>query len=68
MVRRESFQNKLRELNYTYKTKQKRTTLWRKVGGTHRTGNDADRFVRTLKQVTGRRVTFERLTGKEAVA
>jgi hypothetical protein len=36
MVRRESFVNKIRELNYTYKTKQKRTTLWRKQGGQHR--------------------------------
>jgi len=35
MVRRETFINKIRSLNYTYKTKQKRTTLWRKVGGTH---------------------------------
>jgi hypothetical protein len=35
MVRRESFINKIRELNYTYKSTQKRTFLWRKVGGTH---------------------------------
>ena len=36
MVTRESFINKIRELNYTYKTLQKRTELWRKIGGTHR--------------------------------
>lgn len=36
MVRRENFVNKIRELNYTYKSTQKRTYLWRKVGGTHR--------------------------------
>jgi hypothetical protein len=35
MVRRETFINKIRELNYTYKTQQKRTYLWRKSGGTH---------------------------------
>lgn len=35
MVRRESFVNKIRSLNYTYKSQQKRTYLWRKVGGTH---------------------------------
>ena len=35
MVRRESFINKIRSLNYTYKSQQKRTYLWRKVGGTH---------------------------------
>jgi hypothetical protein len=29
------FVNKIRELDYTYKTKQKRTDLWRKRGGTH---------------------------------
>jgi transposase-like protein len=28
-----------------------------------RTGNDADRFVETLKHVTGRRITFEKLIG-----
>ncbi len=36
MVRREIFINKIRALNYTYKDQQKRTTLWRKAGGTHR--------------------------------
>ncbi len=35
MVRRESFVNKIRELNYTFKSQQKRTYLWRKIGGTH---------------------------------
>ena len=35
MIRRESFINKLRELKYTYKAQQKRTYLWRKIGGTH---------------------------------
>ena len=35
MVRRDSFINKLRKLNYTYKSQQRRTYLWRKVGGTH---------------------------------
>jgi hypothetical protein len=35
MVRRESYINKLRELNYTFKSQQKRTHLWRKIGGTH---------------------------------
>ncbi|MBI3105476.1 MAG: hypothetical protein HYY95_07885 [Candidatus Rokubacteria bacterium] len=35
MIPRQHFVNKLRELNYTYKTKQKRTELWRKRGGTH---------------------------------
>jgi hypothetical protein len=34
MVRRTSFINKIRELNYTYKTRQKRTDLWRKKGTT----------------------------------
>ncbi|MFI5089162.1 MAG: hypothetical protein ACHP7P_03790 [Terriglobales bacterium] len=36
MVRREAFINKIRALNYTYKSTQKRTYLYRKVGGTHR--------------------------------
>ena len=35
MVPRESFINKIRELNYTYKSTQKRTYIWRKKGGTH---------------------------------
>ena len=34
MVRRTSFINKIRELKYTYKTRQKRTDLWRKKGTT----------------------------------
>jgi hypothetical protein len=34
MVRRESFINKIRERRYAYKTKQKRTTLWRRKGTT----------------------------------
>ena len=33
-----------------------------------RSGDDAARFAATLKRVTGRRVTFDELTGKEAVA
>jgi hypothetical protein len=35
MVRRDAFINKIRDLDYYFKTKQKRTTLWRKRGGTH---------------------------------
>jgi hypothetical protein len=35
MISRESFVNKIRELRYTYKSRQKRTELWRKKGGTH---------------------------------
>jgi hypothetical protein len=35
VIPRQHFVNKLRELDYTYKTKQKRTELWRKRGGTH---------------------------------
>jgi hypothetical protein len=35
MVRRESFINKIRTLGYSYKDQQKRTYLYRKVGGTH---------------------------------
>jgi hypothetical protein len=34
MVRRDSFINKIRELKYAYKDQQKRTYLYRKVGGT----------------------------------
>jgi len=34
MVRRESFINKIRTLNYAYKTTQKRTYLWRRRGMT----------------------------------
>jgi len=33
-----------------------------------REGNDANRFTRTLQQVTGRRVTFDALTGKQPAA
>lgn len=33
-----------------------------------RTGSDAARFQRTLKHITGRRVTFDQLTGKETAA
>lgn len=35
MVTRTAFINKLRELRYYYKSKQKRTELYRKRGGTH---------------------------------
>ena len=35
MVPRQSFINKIRSLDYTYKSQQKRTYLWRKIGGTH---------------------------------
>ncbi len=35
MVRRESFINKIREMRYVYKSTQKRTFLYRKIGGTH---------------------------------
>ena len=35
MVRREAFINKIRTLRYTYKTQQKRTTLWRQSGTTN---------------------------------
>jgi hypothetical protein len=35
MVPHASFINKIRALDYTYKTRQKRTDLWRKKGGTH---------------------------------
>jgi hypothetical protein len=35
MVRRETFINKIRELNFTYKTQQKRTFLWRQKGTTN---------------------------------
>jgi hypothetical protein len=34
VVRRETFINKIRELGYTYKRRQKRTYLWRRRGGT----------------------------------
>jgi len=32
MILRQHFINKLRELNYKYKTRQKRTELWRQAG------------------------------------
>lgn len=35
MIPRSHYINKIRELNYTYKSRQKRTDLWRKRGGTH---------------------------------
>lgn len=35
MVRHDNFINKIRSLDYVYKTRQKRTDLWRKKGGTH---------------------------------
>jgi hypothetical protein len=35
MLRKQYFVNKLRELGYTFKARQKRTELWRKKGGTH---------------------------------
>lgn len=35
MVRREAFINKIRELDYYFKSQQKRTHLYRKKGGTH---------------------------------
>jgi hypothetical protein len=36
MVRRECFINKIRELNYHYKSQQLRTQLWKKKGSTKR--------------------------------
>jgi hypothetical protein len=36
MVRRECFINKIRELNYHYKSQQLRTQLWKKKGSTRR--------------------------------
>lgn len=58
MVRRQTFVNKLRELGYTYKTQQKRTDLWRKVGGTHfvsvpRADLLEDEFVRNVLRQAG---------------
>jgi hypothetical protein len=35
MIRREAFMNKIREIGFTYKTQQKRTTLWRQSGTTN---------------------------------
>jgi hypothetical protein len=34
MIRRDSFINKIRELDYSYKTQQKRTYLYRRKNGT----------------------------------
>jgi hypothetical protein len=36
MISRETFINKIRALGYKYKNQQKRTYMYRKVGGTHR--------------------------------
>lgn len=36
MVRREAFINKIRELNYHYKSQQLRTQLWKQKGTTNR--------------------------------
>ena len=33
-----------------------------------RSGNDADRFTQTMRQIAGKRVTYTQLTGKEAIA
>jgi len=35
MVLRTTFINKLRELQYSYRSQQKRTQMYRKAGGTH---------------------------------
>jgi hypothetical protein len=35
VIRTSQFIKKIRSLDYTYKTRQKRTELWRKKGGTH---------------------------------
>jgi hypothetical protein len=35
VIPKQSFVNKIRLLDYTYKTRAKRTDLWRKRGGTH---------------------------------
>ena len=34
----------------------------------NRNGNDGDRFVEMMRGITGKRVTYEKLTGKDAVA
>lgn len=36
MVPRDHFINKLRDLNYTFKTQSDKTAEWKKTGGTHR--------------------------------
>ena len=58
MVSRQSFVNKIRELNYRYKNQQKRTQLWRHAGSTHRifvplSDNLADEYVRSQLRQTG---------------
>jgi len=35
MIHRDTYINKIRKMGYTYKTQQKRTDLWRKIGGIH---------------------------------
>jgi hypothetical protein len=35
VIPRQQFINKIRSLDYTYKSQQKRTDLWCKKGGTH---------------------------------
>ncbi len=35
MIDKHAFVNKLRELNYTFKSQRKRVDIWRKKGGTH---------------------------------
>lgn len=35
MIPKSHYVNKLRSLNYTFKSRQKRTELWRRRGGTH---------------------------------
>lgn len=35
MTDRQTFINKLHELNYTFKKEKKRISIWRKRGGTH---------------------------------
>ena len=36
MIPRHQFINKIRDLGYVYKDRQKRTELWRRSGSTHR--------------------------------
>lgn len=35
MIQKSHYINKIRSLGYTYNSRQKRTDLWRKRGGTH---------------------------------
>ncbi len=35
VIRKSHYVNKIRSLNYVFKSKQKRTELYRKKGGTH---------------------------------